>query len=570
MPDQRSVMKEFRSLEEKRAAGGLTPTEEARLAHLRDLIGPEMGAGSLRPGFDVDAAAAQLRDSLLPAGFRRPPPAPAPAEPVPANAPDDALASVYAAEPFAPLETPQQPEALFDPSSLSPHAGEPAYDPAAASNDPSQPAWDPNVPFDANAAVYDPNASYDPNAQYDANAPYDPNAAYAATEGQDPNAQAGWDPDVPYDPAQPGAQPYDGAAQPYAEDAPADPGAQAWDAAQPGEPGAQAAWDAAATYDGDAPPDAAGLAWDPAASPDAGAQAYPEPAAAVDAEADLLAEPGSAEAGFPSGAEGSRDGWLAEPAGATPEPPYAAAAPAGEDAGLESMLPFDPAAAAAIAPGEVPEGFGSDTGEYDDTAGFDTRFADATPADLPQEEPSFQAAQSIEPEAAQGWQPDAVLEEGFQLASGGSFDAAAEAAAPEWAGGTAAPPWESGAAAEEPSDAFAPPEATPIADDAFVEAPEPGGSAPDAPAEALAELAVEAELAEPLSTVGELAAPPGETPAAPDDFSVDVDAEPAPAGAAQALDFSQPDFSAGSPSEEEAAFVDAAVGPGADAVAVAE
>ena len=41
MPDPRSVMKEFRSLDAKRAAGGLTAAEEARWAQLRDLVGPE-------------------------------------------------------------------------------------------------------------------------------------------------------------------------------------------------------------------------------------------------------------------------------------------------------------------------------------------------------------------------------------------------------------------------------------------------------------------------------------------------------------------------------------------------
>src|SRR6266508_3626688 len=101
MSDQRSVMKEYRHLDEKRLAEGLTPDEEARFARLRDLMAPELGAGRVRAGFDVNAAAAQLRDSLLPAGLRnRPPPTPEPSpepEPEPA-APElsaaDALASV--------------------------------------------------------------------------------------------------------------------------------------------------------------------------------------------------------------------------------------------------------------------------------------------------------------------------------------------------------------------------------------------------------------------------------------------------------------------------------------------
>ena len=36
MPDPRSAMKEFRFLEQKRAAGGLTLDEELRLAELRE------------------------------------------------------------------------------------------------------------------------------------------------------------------------------------------------------------------------------------------------------------------------------------------------------------------------------------------------------------------------------------------------------------------------------------------------------------------------------------------------------------------------------------------------------
>ena len=44
MSDQRSVMKEYRYLDGKRLAEGLTPEEEARFARLRDLVGPETGA----------------------------------------------------------------------------------------------------------------------------------------------------------------------------------------------------------------------------------------------------------------------------------------------------------------------------------------------------------------------------------------------------------------------------------------------------------------------------------------------------------------------------------------------
>jgi hypothetical protein len=77
MPDPRSVMQEFRTLDAKRLAKGLSPEEERRFAELRDLVGGEAGGGAPRGGFDVNAAAARLRESLLPAGLRnRPPPPP--------------------------------------------------------------------------------------------------------------------------------------------------------------------------------------------------------------------------------------------------------------------------------------------------------------------------------------------------------------------------------------------------------------------------------------------------------------------------------------------------------------
>jgi len=177
MPDQRSVMKEYRFLDAKRIAQGLTPEEEARFVRLKDLVGPETGAGGLKPGFDINAAAAQLRESLLPAGLRnRPPPTPAP-EPSPEPvleepSPSPELEGVYEQSPFSPLEgdaAATQQDALFDPSSLG--AEQPAYDPA------EQPAYDPTAqPYDPGA--YDPNAAYaaDPGAAY----PADPGAAYGA------------------------------------------------------------------------------------------------------------------------------------------------------------------------------------------------------------------------------------------------------------------------------------------------------------------------------------------------------------------------------------------------------
>ncbi|HET7824116.1 MAG TPA: hypothetical protein VFK90_02240, partial [Anaeromyxobacter sp.] len=141
--------------------------------------------------------------------------------------------------------------------------------------------------------------------------------------------------------------------------------------------------------------------------------------------------------------------------------------------------------------------------------------------------------------AAEGWQPDAALDDGFQLESGGSFDATADAAAPEWAGGTAPPPWEppggaaSGVAAEPapPVEDAALAEPQPLSADDFVvdvEAP------PDAP-----EAAPDEEAA-----FVDAAAPPQVSPSAPEagvDASLEVgtaampaEAEPAPEVAAEA------------------------------------
>jgi hypothetical protein len=282
MADPRSVMKEYRLLEQKRLAGGLSAAEEARLAQLRDLVGPETGVGLAKPGFDVNAAAAKLRESLLPAGLRnRPPPMPeATPEPEPAPEPlaaPNPLEQEWNAAPFAPLtdRAGLDGDALFDPGSLGEEP--PPADPAGwegAAADPGAEAWDPNAqPYDPNAAAYDPNAQpYDPNAAaYDPNAqPYDPNAA-----AYDPNAQ-------PYDPN--AAAAYDPNAQPYDANAPWDPNAQPYD------PNTATHWDAAVQP-----------AWDPnLAAP------WGEPAA-TDAEV----EPGSA----PAAAEPS---WEAEPLQAEP------------------------------------------------------------------------------------------------------------------------------------------------------------------------------------------------------------------------------------------------------------
>ncbi|HSD18613.1 MAG TPA: hypothetical protein VLC54_01125, partial [Anaeromyxobacter sp.] len=258
MPDPRSVMQEFRTLDAKRLAKGLSPEEERRFAELRDLVGGEAGGGAPRGGFDVNAAAARLRESLLPAGLRnRPPPPPElspepepepffPAPPAPA-ALDDAAAL---APPEAPLFSDSDADALFDPATLGWEG-----DPAAA-----EPPRDPGAP---EAAAWDANAGWDPSA--------------ASAQGWDPNALPGdvaaWDP---------AAAPMDANGQPW------DPGAQQWDpSALSGDPNAQP-WDPNAL-------DPGGQAWDPnAVAWDAGT-AGGDPAAAVgwDPNALALADPGA-------------------------------------------------------------------------------------------------------------------------------------------------------------------------------------------------------------------------------------------------------------------------------------
>ncbi len=166
MADSRSIMQEFRFLEQKRQAGPLTPAESARHAELRDLVGFEQPLPA-RGGFDVTAAAAQLRESLLPAGLRsRPVDSPAPPPPAPAWT-----------APVAPPAPPPEAaaDAFFDPSSLD-------QDPSSLDQEVRPQAWNPEAPG------YDPDAPYDEAAWIAAG--YDPSATYdwSALGGADPSA----------------------------------------------------------------------------------------------------------------------------------------------------------------------------------------------------------------------------------------------------------------------------------------------------------------------------------------------------------------------------------------------
>jgi hypothetical protein len=453
MADPRSVMKEYRALEQKRQAGGLSPQEETRLVQLRELVGPETGVGLAKPGFDVNAAAARLRESLLPGGLRnRPPPMPeaAPAfEPEQPPAADVALAAEWNAAPFAPLTETEglSADALFDPGTLGeeppPHeATGAAWDPNAQPYDPNAVAYDQNgqpyypnaVAYDQNGQPYDPNAvaydqngqPYDPNAvAYDPNAqPYDPNAVAYDPNAQpyDPNAVA-YDPNAqPYDPNavayDPNAQPYDPNAVAYDPNAqPYDPGAAGWDpnatpqwdaAVQPAEdPNLAAPWgDAVAVEPSPEPEPVETNGWDASAFP-AEEQPAQEPELASEplAEPELLSDVEPVPVADLEPAPELEPVLESDPA-AEPEPepelqPETALEPAPEPP-PEELLPFDAAAASAIAPDAALEGW--------DSASLLAPLG---------------AGQELTSE-------DDAFAQGFQLESNGSFGGAGEPTEPTW------------------------------------------------------------------------------------------------------------------------------------------
>ncbi len=195
---------------------------------------------------------------------------------------------------------------------------------------------------------------------------------------------------------------------------------------------------------------------------------------------------------------------------------------------LESLLPFDPAAEAAVGP-EALRVIDAPRTEFDVPA--DIRGLGAgEPGDL-LENDGFHAAASLATDEAAAWQPEpGALDQGFQLESGGSFDASADAAAPEWATGGAAPmPWDA-APAEEGGPAA--PELT------------PAEVAPDAPARELTP--AEAQMAAGIPWEPE---EPQRSPAA---TPAPVDLQPSPG--AEAPDAgAQPDAALG---EEEIPTVD--------------
>lgn len=577
MSNPRSVMTEFRFLDQKRQAEGLTAQESARYAQLRELVGPE-AAGPARSGFDVNAAAARLRESLLPAGLRNRPPEPAPApaaepEPTPEMA---AAEQAWAEAPFADL-APEPAEPLFDPGSLAQEVRPQAWNPEA-------PGYDPNAPYDEAAWIA---AGYDPTATYDWSAygsgpdgqPLAADGAPATAEAAPAEAPPAWEgaapdaafsepaPDLGAEPAPeaaawsdglaaaPEGEPVDAGGQvaldapaeleapaapptgPGWEDAPVEVAPEAWGAtdAAPAEAelaaAAEQAWEAAAEpppepvleagveQDWGAPapapaaPEVIGLE-DLEAAPTAAEEALPfdpnapfdhakwfgrpvtEAAAPEAVEPDVtfdlapeappdappsfgeydeaaaaLAAPGALDGGDPAAAPAAPEPAAdlaadlfgdAAPATHLPAPegaPFgayddAAASPAGAsapDAGLEAMLPFDPAAAAAIEPGAMPEGYDAGGPALDASAlppieagaDADQMYGGPEGDALPGGAPLELGAEVPD------WQPEAALEQGFELASDGSFGqegAPPYVPTPAWGTPAAAPPaegWES-------------------------------------------------------------------------------------------------------------------------------
>ncbi len=467
MSNQRSVMTEFRFLDQKRRAEGLTSEEASRYAQLREQVGPET-SGPPRSGFDVNAAAARLRESLLPAGLRSRPPeldAPPPAAPPEPEAPPEALTleQAWADAPFAELAA-EPADPLFDPGSLAHEVRPQAWNPEA-------PGYDPAAPYDEAAWIA---AGYDPNATYDwsSSGYYDPDGQPLAAEGE-PALGAGVDAaavegSVSMAEPLPGAEPLLEAeptpaeeplleaepipaeeplleAEPIPAEVPlleAEPTPEAEPLAELAEPlapeGLEQAWNAA-------PAGEEALPFDPGAAFDHakwfGRQAVPE------------AEPA------PAGREPPAS-WL-DDTSAAPYQPAPAGALFGEydeagatafprsEGALEAVLSFDPAAASAIEPGAMPEGYETggptldpatlppvELGDYDDPSDDPAEAPYGGPEDdsLPGGAPLDLSTMTLD------WQPDAALEQGFELASDGSFGHAeppADRRTPAW--GTALP-----------------------------------------------------------------------------------------------------------------------------------
>lgn len=525
MADQRSVMKEYRALEEKRLSQGLLPEEARRHADLADLLGTEVAKP--RSGFDVNAAAAKLRESLLPAGLRnRPPPTPevvlpeAILEVSPEPEPDQIAAEpspAYEEAPFTPLDlTPLENEDFFDPTSLGSETGagangapdalpepEPESDQEAPLPDLAQPtgsAPEDTLDFSAQPGEVEgalplenflepADGTWDPGSQLQLEEVpslevADPSFALSETPETQPVAESEQGEGValapPADnPASDSVGTSEGAFDPSTLDP--DFTSAAPEASAEADPvGEDSTVDAVFSSNDLSPVDGEALSPDFQELPFLDvSQSVLEP---IELDADFGPPPGPTEPseGWPVGEptaapEGpdptafvdSLDG--ADPS-ALPEPPPSpedgvASEPSDWEAGLapaesaaplemgeydgpgpssfsptadpesEPSLPFDAAAASATDPQNLPEGFVGVPGEYDENSGFAVNGFEAPP--------TYHLSDGADAGGPSVWQPDHALDRGFELASGGSFGASADAGTPRWAvSDSPSAPWE--------------------------------------------------------------------------------------------------------------------------------
>jgi small nuclear ribonucleoprotein (snRNP)-like protein len=320
MAEQRSPLKEFRHLDEKLRTVGLSVEEQARWGQLREIVAT---ATPLKPGFDVKAAAAELKASLEPAGRRRPaaPPAPVPAPEPLATEPEPVAAGDIQLEP-------QEAAGEWLPAEQGPDAAALSWE--AQPGDTAAQAWDAGAPpADPGAQPYDPNAL-----------PWD--AAAQPAEGAAPAwdaAQAdlaAWDPGAP--PADPDAQP---AEAPHLA-------AEEPDGVVPATHDASAFAAAALDFSGgELSPEGSEALEASTFAPEAGSPA--DPGAWAEAQPEPAAEPGPWAPEESAAAEGLEFPSSQDPGEAVP-PPAVEDAPPLEMASAADFLELAAAAQAAPAP----------------------------------------------------------------------------------------------------------------------------------------------------------------------------------------------------------------------------
>ena len=431
MAEPRSPLKEFRHLDEKLHAVGLSAVERARWESLKALVAPEAPAPA-GGGFDVDAAARALRASLLPAGLRTAAPPPEPAR------------SPHSPRPTSggPEGPPPRPPGEWQVGDARRQAPEPARADALPAEAPASPELIPAaevaVPWDMG-----PMAPADPG--FDPNAPPPDGAAWDASPAENAAPEgdvARWEAAVQ---ASPDASPEPGqaGASPEAVDL-GDPGA--WGAPPPGEapPLADGSWDPQSLACESQP-----QAWEaPGPTEGAPSEASPsgfDPSWGYGGRAELFQATRVELASWEAAASGAES---AEPAAEAPPPAEAPAeeAPTGEpapdvggyvefEAGAEGTAARDPGAEGIdLQPGEM-ELFQATQAEL---ASWEAAAEDAIPGPVPAPDP---LALDAPPEGVPAPAPDADGYVEFETAASWAPAPEAGAVAPEVPlEGEAAPP----------------------------------------------------------------------------------------------------------------------------------